>query len=94
MAALLFLIETKGREDIDVQHKDRAAKIWCENATMLTETPWVYIKVPQTEYVKLQPSEILELRLVFGLSDEDTVDRLPRTSAPARAAEDAPDYES
>ena len=30
------LIETKGREDIDVVHKDRAATIWCENATLLT----------------------------------------------------------
>ena len=30
------LIETKGREDVDVSHKDRAAKLWCENATLLT----------------------------------------------------------
>ncbi len=26
------LIETKGREDVDVAHKDRAAQIWCENS--------------------------------------------------------------
>jgi len=30
------LLETKGREDTDVAHKDRAAHIWCENATLLT----------------------------------------------------------
>lgn len=60
------LIETKGREDIDVAHKDRAARIWCENATLLTGTPWSYVKVPQGEYTKLQPSDFAELRLVFG----------------------------
>ena len=31
-----YLIETKGQENIDVAHKDRAATIWCENATLLT----------------------------------------------------------
>ena len=34
------LIETKGREDIDVKHKDRAAQLWCENASLLTGTEW------------------------------------------------------
>jgi type III restriction enzyme len=39
-----YLIETEGREDIDVAHKDRAALIWCESATLLTDTAWHYIK--------------------------------------------------
>ena len=34
------LIETKGREDIDVKHKDRAAQLWCRNASLLTGTGW------------------------------------------------------
>ncbi len=63
-----YLIETKGREDIDVAHKDRAALIWCESATLLTDTPWHYIKVPQTEFNKLQPSELDEVRLAFSAS--------------------------
>ncbi len=29
-----YIVETKGREDLDVAHKDRAAILWCENATM------------------------------------------------------------
>jgi len=61
-----LLVETKGREDIDVVHKDRAAGIWCENATLLTGTPWSYVKVPQTEFVKLQPRDFSELFLAFG----------------------------
>ncbi len=59
-----WLVETKGREDVDVAHKDRAAHIWCENATLLTGTPWRYLKVPQPEFLKLQPTEFSDL-LVF-----------------------------
>jgi type III restriction enzyme len=49
-----YLVETKGREDVDVAHKDRAAQVWCENATLLTGTAWRYLKIPQTEFAKLQ----------------------------------------
>jgi len=55
------LIETKGREDIDVKHKDRAAQLWCENASILTGTEWVYHKVPQKEFEKLQPADFEDL---------------------------------
>lgn len=50
------LIETKGREDPDVAHKDRAARLWCENATGLTGQQWRYLKVPQAGFDKLQPN--------------------------------------
>jgi type III restriction enzyme len=63
-----YLVETKGREDIDVAHKDRAALIWCESATLLTGTAWRYVKVPQTEFTKLQPAELGEVRLAFSPS--------------------------
>jgi len=62
-----YLIETKGREDLDVAHKDRAAGIWCENATLLTDVPWLYLKVLQTEFTKLQATDLADLQLVFGL---------------------------
>ena len=60
-----YLIETKGREDIDVANKDRAAILWCENATRLTKTEWQYVKVPQKEFEKLQPDEFADV-LVFA----------------------------
>jgi type III restriction enzyme len=50
------LIETKGREDPDVAHKDRAARLWCENATQLTGQEWRYLKVPQAGFDRLQPA--------------------------------------
>jgi len=56
-----YLIETKGREDVDVPNKDRAAILWCENATRLTGIKWQYIKVRQKEYEKLEPSEFMDL---------------------------------
>jgi type III restriction enzyme len=61
-----WLIETKGREDLDVAHKDRAAQMWCENASLLTGDAWSYVKVPQREFAKLQPPDFIELTLAFG----------------------------
>ena len=58
-----YVLETKGREDVNVAHKDRAAQIWCENATILTLTMWAYIKIPQTEYNKLQPDRFEDLQV-------------------------------
>ena len=55
------LIETKGREDPDVAHKDRAAGLWCENATLLTGQDWQYLKVPQAGFEKLQPDSFSDL---------------------------------
>src|SRR5207237_39897 len=49
-----WLLETKGMESVDVAYKDRAATLWCENATMLTGTVWRYLKVRQKEFEKLQ----------------------------------------
>ncbi|HXV85244.1 MAG TPA: hypothetical protein VD793_01025, partial [Gemmatimonadales bacterium] len=49
------LIETKGREDPDMAHKDRAARPWCENATALAGQPWRYLNVPQKGLEQLPP---------------------------------------
>jgi type III restriction enzyme len=55
------LIETKGLEDINVASKDRAALLWCENATARTGTPWDYVKVRQTEFNSLQPMQFADV---------------------------------
>ncbi len=59
------LIETKGREDPDVVYKDRAAGLWCVNATDLTRQRWNYLKVPQKGFDELQPSLFADLS-IFG----------------------------
>jgi type III restriction enzyme len=60
----MWLVETKGQESLEVRFKDRAAQMWCENATQLTGESWRYVKVPQKEYEKLQPVEFSDL-LIF-----------------------------
>ena len=44
------LIETKGQEDTNVANKDRAANLWCRNATELTGTQWRFVKVGQVDF--------------------------------------------
>ena len=61
-----YVIETKGQENIDVAHKDRAATIWCENATLLTDITWAYVKIPQVEFGKLQPTVWSDAAIVFA----------------------------
>jgi type III restriction enzyme len=63
-----YLIETKGLEDVNVAFKDRAADLWCENATLLTGVPWCYLKVRQTEYTSLQPTQFTDLMVLAARS--------------------------
>jgi type III restriction enzyme len=52
-----YLVETKGREDLEVRNKDRAATLWAENATALTGREWRYVKVLQKDFNQLEPTE-------------------------------------
>ncbi len=61
-----WIIETKGREDIEVVLKDQAAKNWCENASELTEFIWHYLKVTQSDYEKLHPDNFKELYIALA----------------------------
>jgi type III restriction enzyme len=56
-----YIVETKGLEDTNVANKDRAARLWCENATQLTSNSWAYLKVLQTAYKQLQPTQFADL---------------------------------
>jgi type III restriction enzyme len=58
-----YLIETKGREDPDVPHKDRAARLWCEYASDLTGVDWQYVKAQQTEFRRLEPASFSDLNV-------------------------------
>lgn len=61
-----WIIETKGREDIEVKLKDNAAINWCNTATPLTGEQWQYIKVPQKEFEQLHPDNFEELVAVVN----------------------------
>ena len=61
-----WLIETKGREDLDVARKNERAGQWCEDVTSLTGQPWSFLMVPQKDFIKFKPGSLTEL--VAGLT--------------------------
>ncbi|MDZ4808199.1 MAG: DEAD/DEAH box helicase family protein [Bacteroidota bacterium] len=64
--ATKWIIETKGREDIEVRLKDNAAINWCGSASSLTKDNWRYLKVPQNEFEKLHPDSFEELQAAIN----------------------------
>lgn len=56
-----WIIETKGREDIEVKLKDNAAINWCKTATELTNENWNYLKVLQKDFEAFHPESFEEL---------------------------------
>ena len=56
-----WIIETKGREDIEVKLKDNAAINWCRTATDLTGEKWNYIKVLQKDFESMHVDNFEEL---------------------------------
>ena len=63
---LHYLIETKGQEDTNVANKDRAARLWCQNATQLTETPWRFVKVAQVDFGDLGGRTLDDITSAFA----------------------------
>ena len=63
---LHYLIETKGQEDTNVVFKDRAAGLWCENASKLTGVSWRYVKVPQIDFADLGGMSLADVVQAFS----------------------------
>lgn len=61
-----WLLETKGREDLDVQYKNTRAEKWCEDATAMSDTEWQFLMIPQKQFEKLAPQNLTDL--VSGLT--------------------------
>jgi type III restriction enzyme len=56
-----LIIETKGREDVDVEHKDKRIGLWCEDATNLMESKWSFVRVDQEDFERYRFKSIKEL---------------------------------
>ena len=61
-----IIIETKGREDIDVEHKDKRIKLWCEDATNAMGSKWSFIRVDQIDFEKYRFKCVKELITTLG----------------------------
>ena len=59
-----WIAETKGQEGAEVQHKDHAARIWCDNASQLTGVMWQYIKVPQVDFEKMEAKDFGDVTML------------------------------
>jgi type III restriction enzyme len=55
-----YLVETKGREDLDVPRKARAAIAWCKSASN-KRCKWEYLYIPQGVFERLRGSTLQEL---------------------------------
>jgi len=60
-----FIIEAKGREDIDVKYKDERIKLWCEDATKLTKNKWFFKRIDQKDFEKYSFKNLKELILTL-----------------------------
>ena len=56
-----FVVETKGRVDVDVKHKDDRINRWCDDASRLTGDDWKFIRVDQEEFEKYRFGSVKEL---------------------------------
>ena len=63
-----YLIETKGLEDTNVPNKDRAARLWCANATRLTGEEWQFIKVAQIDFGDLAGRTLADVIQAFTVA--------------------------
>jgi len=56
-----WIIETKGREDIDVKLKDRRAEEWCKQVSKLTGKEWIYKRIDQVRFEKERFTRLADL---------------------------------
>jgi len=57
----MFIVETKGREDVDVKFKDQRAEVWAKSVSELTKKDWKFIRVNQDKFIKMNPNKLADL---------------------------------
>lgn len=61
-----FIVETKGRVDMDVPLKDSRMKEWCKDASRLRSAKWSYIRVNQDDFDKYDFRSFADLVSTLG----------------------------
>jgi len=57
-----WVIETKGREDVDVKMKDKRAEEWCKQVSKLTGKEWSYYRrIDQARFEKGRFTQLEDL---------------------------------
>jgi len=65
-----IMIETKGRVDVDVEHKDKRIKIWCKDASNLTGEKWIFVRVDQKLFEKHRFKNLVEMNSIVTNENE------------------------
>jgi len=60
-----WIIETKGLVDLEVPHKDKRAKQWCKDTSILTGENWSYMRVNQDDFEKYRFKNVKELTMAL-----------------------------
>lgn len=58
----MAVVETKGREDVDVQYKDKRAAEWAGFAKKLTKKDWFYLRIDQKDFENRDWHKLGDLR--------------------------------
>lgn len=90
-----YVIETKGRVDLDVPLKARAAQEWCNAASKSGHASWRYLYVPQNTFRQFEGGDLTMLDAtcagdLAALVNEADTEQLTLSAEIERAAE-APD---
>jgi len=59
----MVIVETKGREDVDVAAKDLQGKRWSEEISKRTGTKWMFLRIDQKEFERTRYNEFVELTI-------------------------------
>lgn len=59
----MVIVETKGREDVDVAAKDLQGKRWADEVSRRTKTEWTFLRVDQKEFEKARYNKFAELTI-------------------------------
>jgi type III restriction enzyme len=66
-----YIIETKGRVDVDVEFKDNRAKQLCKDINRITGSHWAFIRIDQKEYEKYRFNSLKELINTLPKAEEE-----------------------
>ena len=56
-----FVLETKGREDVDVKFKDKRIVAWCRDASNITGKSWKYVRINEEDFNKYHFDNLKDL---------------------------------
>jgi len=59
----MVIVETKGREDVDVAIKDLQGERWTEEVSKRTGVKWTFLRVEQKDFEKARYSKLAELTI-------------------------------